>query len=132
MFGGGVRFTPFSFSRNEDEPERSFRFGVGLMHENERFTDETGEPHTSILRSTNYISFKWGVKERFVFSTTCYYQVDVTRISDFRIIADGSLGFNLTEQLLFTVNYTYRYDNEAPQGLKDFDLDITNGISYLF
>ncbi len=133
LFGGGVRLTPFSPSpQEENDSDYAFHVGVGLMRENERFDEDTQEKDTRILRSTNYLSLKWEIKEWLLFSTTCYYQVDTTRSADFRILANGSLGFNLTEKLLFTINYTYRYDNEPPQGLKNFDLALTNGISYLF
>jgi len=47
--------------------------------------------------------------------------VDTTRLADYRLLAEGSLGFNLTEQLLFTVNYIF--DNStavAVDGLRYF------------
>lgn len=133
LFGGGIRLTPLpETSPKKGNSHFSSHIGIGLMQETERFNDGAQENDTHILRSTNYLSLKWEIKEWLLFSSTCYYQVDTTRLSDYRILFDGSLGFNLTDQLLFTVNCNYRYDNEPPNGLRNFDLDLTNGISYIF
>jgi len=131
LFGGGVRFKAFSIhAEKKKKVNLLVNVGVGFMWENENYKD--GIEETNILRSSNYISVNWKVKERLRLAATGYYQTDVSRTADYRMLFNGSLGFNITKRLLFTINLNYRYDSEPVQKVKNFDAEITNGIKYLF
>jgi hypothetical protein len=101
------------------------------MYENERYNIPVS-PETNILRSTNYLTFKWQMNKNFSFIAINYYQIDVERLHDFRYISDASLNFLIMENLVFNSAVTYRYDNEPVPDVKDFDLELTNGITFSF
>jgi hypothetical protein len=138
LFGSGMRLTPFSSSSEEKkDSDFALHIGAGLMWEIERYNKKRNgnskrEEDKRLLRSTNYLSGKWEIHERLIFSATGYYQVDTSRAADFRVIVDGGFGFNITDKLLFNINVEYRFDNEPPHKVKNFDLEITNGLTYHF
>lgn len=133
LFGGGVRISPFAPSpEEENESDLTFHVGVGLMWEIERYEEDQEDEDSRLLRSTNYLSGKWKINELIQFAGTGYYQVDTARASDFRLLFDGSFGINITKRFMFTVNIDYRFDNEPPEDIKRFDLEITNGITIHF
>ena len=132
LFGGGVRLSPFALSsEKENKSDFTFHIGVGLMWEIERFKEDQKDD-AQLLRSTNYLSGKWKIKDWLKFAATGYYQVDTSRVADFRILFDSSFGINITEDFMFTVNIDYRFDSEPPEDIKKYDLEITNGITFLF
>ena len=134
LAGGGVRIAPLGeFARSKDNAVFNPYLGIGLMWENERIDEaEAGEVETNIIRSTNYVTWAWQVAERLASATTAYYQFDLERVSDFRVLLESSLGFRLTGKLSLNATLNLRYDNEPPAGVKGNDLEIVNGFSYLF
>ncbi len=135
LAGGGVRIMWLQREvSSEKPPPLQLNTGIGLMWERERI-DTTGlgtgeEPVFGIIRSTNYLVVQWKVDDRLTLFSTTYYQVDPRRPSDYRILWEGSLGVTLTKRLSLTLNLDLRYDSEPPTGIKHYDLEITNGVSY--
>ncbi|MDP8241302.1 MAG: DUF481 domain-containing protein [Candidatus Hatepunaea meridiana] len=66
------------------------------------------------------------------YSLTGYFQPDINNPSDFRILVNSELEIKLSETFSFTAEVKYRHDSEPPQGLKDYDINISNGISFTF
>jgi len=93
-----------------------------------------GDPYhgavASLVRSTNYLVVRWQLDDRLTFFSTTYYQVDPRRLSDYRILWEGRLGFTVTKRLSLTINLDSRYDSEPPEGVQPYDLELTTGISY--
>ncbi len=130
LYGTGTRISPFSSSADEkNDSDFTLHLGAGLMWETERYKDDDD---TYLLRSTNYLSGKWEIHERVLFSATTYYQVDTNYAADFRIIVDGSFVVDITERLKLTLNVNYRFDNKPPKDIKNFDIEITNGLAIFF
>ncbi len=138
LAGGGLRIRwRQPQDPSETPPPLQLNTGVGLMWERERI-DTTGQASgdpvhgavASLIRSTNYFVVQWKVDERLTLFSTTYYQVDLRRPSDYRILWEGRLGVNLTRRLSLTINLNLRYDSEPPEGIKSYDLEITNGVSY--
>ena len=128
LAGGGVRFALHP---------RNSRFnvylGIGAMWEHERINDaKRGEATTRIVRSTNYINWTGKLDERITTSATGYYQVDVRRFQDYRILFEGSITFSLTTKLAFPLRVNLRYDSEPPTGIRKHDVEIFNGLRYTF
>ena len=128
LVGGGLRFafgSPTSWVNSY--------FGTGVMWEHEKIDDSIkGEIVTRILRSTNYINWTTQLEDHISTSATAYYQVSVSKISDFRFLFEGSVSFNLTEKLRFPFRMNYRFDNQPPSDIRKHDLEIFNGLSYTF
>ncbi len=135
LAGGGLRIR---WRQRQDlsgkPPPLQINTGIGLMWEREQI-DTTGQessdkPVTDIIRSTNYLVVRWQLDERLTLFSTTYYQVDPSRLSDYRILWEGRLGFTVTKRLSLTINLDLRYDSEPPEGIKPYDLEVTNGVSY--
>jgi len=113
--------------------------GIGLMWEREQIDttgQASGDPEhgavASLVRSTNYFVVSWQLDDRLTLFSTTYYQVDLRRSSDYRVLWEGRLGFTITKRLALTINLNLRYDSEPPGEIKSYDLEITNGLSYRF
>ncbi len=128
LIGGGLRLAVGS-----PKSRVNSYFGTGVMWEHERLDDsEIGAIVTRLLRSTNYINCTIQLADHLSTSATGYYQVHIGNISDFRILFDGGISFNLTEKLTFPFRMNFRYDNKPPTKIRKHDLELFNGLSYTF
>jgi len=138
LAGGGVRIRwRQPHDPSEKPPPLQVNTGIGLMWEREQIDttgQATGDPYhgavASLVRSTNYLVVRWQLDDRLTLFSTTYYQVDLGRLSDYRLLWEGRLGVNLTKRLSLTLNLDLRYDSEPPEGIEPYDLEITNGVSY--
>ena len=138
LAGGGLRIRWGLASDPSGKPNPAqLHTGFGAMWERERI-DTTGQasddrassPLASLVRSTNYLVLQWQVDDRLTLFSTTYYQVDLRRFADYRILWEGALNLTLTKRLALRLNLNLRYDSEPPAGIKSYDLEITNGFSY--
>jgi putative salt-induced outer membrane protein YdiY len=101
------------------------------MQEDEAYSlDSIGK--MTLLRSTNYISWKIQFNENSSITNTAYFQVDLKNSSDRRILYDGDLNIALNGKLAFTLSLNFRYDSEPHGGLGKTYTQIKNGIEYNF
>lgn len=131
LAGSGLRLDVVKlFSDENDSPVEIFG-GAGLMFENELY-DISVSPETNLFRSTNYLTIKWQVNEGFSFIAINYFQFDVERLNDYRIVSDTGVNFLITKNLSFNSSLSWRFDNEPVEGVKNYDLELTNGITFSF
>jgi len=131
LAGTGLRANlAYLFSQTYNTPAEMF-LGTGLMYENELYNIEIS-PETNLLRSTNYLTFKWQFNESFSLIIINYFQFDLNKLRDYRFISDTSLNFLITENLVFNSAVSYRFDNEPVQDVKNYDLELTNGLTFSF
>ena len=131
LAGSGLRLDVVKLLSNEkDSPVEVFG-GGGLMFENERY-DISVLPETNLFRSTNYLTVKWQVNDGFSFITINYFQFDIKRIHDYRLVSDTGLNFLITENLSFNSSLSWRFDNEPVENIKNYDLELTSGITFSF
>ncbi len=132
LIGGGVRMVLLRSRKGEINGEEFSRIywaiGIGAMWENEEI-EVVAEENTNLIRSTNYISLNWQIDKRLNFTLISYFQPALRSFSDFRILSEGSMGFNLTRAVIFKTTVSLRSDNEPPRGIKKHDLELTNGLS---
>ena len=130
LVGGGLRFQLV----NQDSAKQSIvaYLGVGIMWEHESLDLETSVQDKNQFRSTNYLSIRWRIDERLRFLVIGYFQPSLESSSDYRLLSESTLAFNLTKQVVFRTSVNYRRDNEPPAGVKSYDLELSNGISVLF
>lgn len=131
LAGTGLRLDLSGFLTDETETDMKVYFGPGFMFENEKFKTSP-EFTTNIFRSTNYITLNWKINEVLNFIYISYFQFDIERLKDHRFITDASLNFSITKNLHFTSALIYRYDNEPVETVKNFDLELNNGIIFSF
>ncbi len=132
LFGGGLRTELFSSDTAKDKKSKmNINAGAGLMHENEKF-NKSGIQKTKFFRSTNYLSSRFYFDEKISWIGIGYYQVNLKKTNDYRILLDSGLGFNITRHFLVTTTLNFRYDNQPPPDIKKFDLELNNGLSLNF
>lgn len=131
LAGAGLRTDLIKlFSDIEDSPLEIF-LGTGLMFENERHNVSISS-ETNLIRSTNYLTIKWQIDNSISFITINYFQFDIERFRDHRLVSDTGLNFLITKNLSFNSSVSYRFDNEPVENVKNFDLELTNGITFNF
>jgi len=118
------------FTESESHPLEIY-IGTGLMFENEQY-NISASSKTNLIRSTNYLSLKWVINNIISFISINYFQFDVEKIHDYRFISETSLNFLIMENLSYNSAVSYRYDNEPVPDVKDYDIELTNGITFSF
>jgi len=131
LAGAGLRIDLIELLSDSPNSPLDIFLGAGLMYENEKYNILIS-PEKNLLRSTNYLTFKWQINNSFSFITINYFQFDVERLRDYRFITDTSLNFLILENLSFNSAVSFRYDNEPVPDVKNFDLELTNGITFNF
>ncbi len=130
LVGTGIRFLVFK-SGNE-KSNIAVSAGTGAMWEQEQFNDSNGVPikaTTSLFKSTSYLSIIWKLNERVKTGAITYFQTNVGKESSTRVYSDFNLDVKLIKVLSFTTSINYRYDNNPPKGIKNYDLQIKNGLA---
>lgn len=131
LAGAGLRADIVKlFSNSIDSPLEIF-IGTGIMFENEKHNIPI-TPITNLFRSTNYLTIKWQINDTFSFIIINYFQFDIERFRDFRLVSDTGLNFLITQNLTFNSSVSYRFDNEPVKDVKNYDLELTNGITFSF
>lgn len=105
--------------------------GVGFMLENENIGSQNSYI-SNIIRSTNYLNFKWSINSSVNFQSVTYIQISAERLNDFRFTNESALEFFITENVKFFASMKYRFDNEPPLNVKEYDLELNNGIKIEF
>ena len=100
-------------------------FGVGFMHEMEKYNDNPQEQN--VIKSTNYINYKTNILQNAELQNVIYYQFNVERPGDYRILWDGNLSIYTSRGISFYVNTHYRFDKNG----KNY-FEISNGIGFQF
>ena len=126
LIGGGYRFRLF-----EKGDSYQGRLGLGVFYSREEIND-TGNTVDEVNRLNSYFTFLYKIKEGLNFLTTSYYQPDVDQFSDYRLLEQLSLEFNLAKGLLYFVTIDISYDSDPVVGLEKNDTSYKSGIKYRF
>ena len=131
LAGSGVRLDVINLFSAEKDSLLEIYLGSGFMFENERYNISVS-PETNLFRSTNYLTIKWRITNNFSFTTVNYFQFNVKRVHDFRILSDTGLNLSITKNLEFNSSLSWRFDNEPVEGVKKYDVEVTNGLTFSF
>jgi putative salt-induced outer membrane protein YdiY len=131
LFGSGLRYNPIAMFEDLDEFNLKFFIGSGFMYEFEDYS-AIGAKSTNLIRSSSYLTVNWDLNEIVSFSSTAYLQFVVDNYDDRRLLNQTSLEFQVSDNFKFYTKYNYRLDSEPLPGIKDYDMDITNGITVNF
>jgi putative salt-induced outer membrane protein YdiY len=130
LAGGGLRFEIRKLGKESTEQKLVVGLGSGFMYEIE--TTTAPKDIHSIMRSTNYTSINWQMIDRLTLTSTTYFQISVKRRTDYRILDESALSFNINKTLSFNTSFIYRYDHEPPPDVKKYDMTVNNGVSVRF
>lgn len=126
LIGGGYRFRLF-----EQGDLYQGRLGLGVFYSREENND-VDNTIDETNRFNGYFTFLYKIKKGLNFLTTSYYQPDVDQFSDYRLLEQLSLEFNLAKSLLYFVTIDISYDSDPVVGLKKNDTSYKSGIKYRF
>ena len=109
-------------------------FGTGIMGEKEKLDLEPGshDRNGNYLRSSSYLTFSLVLGETAEWGNVIYFQPVIDDFEDYRGLADSNLSFSVSDRFSFIVTLNLRYDSRPPEGIKQADLEIKNGISVNF
>ena len=125
LFGSGFRYKVL-----EQKKMNGF-LGVGVMKEYEQYDLETNE-NKSLVRSTNYFTWQVQISDNASLQNTAYYQLDISRSSDNRLLYDGDLNVDVNDKLTITLTLNYRHDSEPHGSLGKSYIQLKNGVEFTF
>lgn len=126
LLGVGLRYLLL------DKEKYGILAGVGVIQEWENWTYNEVLTSTSILKSSNYISFYGDVNEQFHFNVISYFQAPLSSIFNPRVSLEINLNLKITEKLKFTSSFTLYYDNKPVVPIDNYVLKFKNGLGYRF
>ncbi len=112
-----------------DTSSIAISLGCGIMYEGEDYTEGYKED-SHLARSTNYLSINWKINNIFSISSVSYYQVDLTRLNNYRILNESDFSINIFKNLKLFAAIDYRYDSKPPETVENFDFEFVNGIRF--
>tara|TARA_Y100001980_G_scaffold14454_1_gene3930 strand:+ start:206 stop:979 length:774 start_codon:yes stop_codon:yes gene_type:complete len=125
LLGSGIRYQVLSGDKT------TTHLGFGFMQEDETY-DIKENQEMSLLRSTNYITFKLKLSDNTELYNTAYFQFDTKRFDDNRILFDSDMNISINEKLSFNFVINYRRDSEPHGDLGNTYIQLTNGFEYIF
>ncbi len=132
LLGGSLRF----YSSFPDGGGVRVYLGLGLMMENETLdysSVDGSDRESTILRSTNYLTFSWKLNDSLLFGSTLYYQPAPADFKDYRVLVNSNLDVKIFECFSFTTAVNFRYDNEPPVTVAEkYDVEFNYGIKFEF
>ena len=124
--GGGVRYTFLK------EPGISGHLNSGVMFEHENWnTAEQQEVSNSFVKSTSNIVMRGKLTDQVNLLMIGYYQARPDRFFTPRVISENSLNFKMSENLVFTFNFTLAFDSDPVIDIPNVTFQLKNGILIL-
>lgn len=127
--GAGVRVR--LVNHKKDTSKFVAHVGLGLVWENELYneSDTKKKEDAQLFKSTNYLSFHWDITDVLSMESVDYIQFNLGKGSSTRITSELKFNVKLSKALSFTTTAKYRYDSNPPQTVKNYDLQIKNGLT---
>jgi len=123
LLGSGVRL------RLVDRKATTLALGFIAMYEYEKL--ETGEIVEN-ARNSDYIAVRIKVTNTMSLSNTVYLQPLFGNPRDIRVLDNLQASFALKKWLAVTVGIKYLYDSRPPDGVKEYDFSLKNGLMVRF
>ncbi len=102
------------------------------MFDNEVWASDPENIRNDLLRSTNFISLHWMIKEKFNLNVLFYHQPALNTINDFIFAFCLTVDFTLAKRFYFEFRVWYKYNDRPVNERKTSDLSIENGIRFEF
>ena len=123
LIGTGLRFKPIKTNKFK------YDFGLGIMHEIEEYQIDIENSNMFRITSMSIMKLMF---ENFELKNITYYQPSFDSFSDFRVMNEFDISFEINNWLSYELNYIVRFDNQKPIFLKEqTDNYITSGFNFL-
>jgi putative salt-induced outer membrane protein YdiY len=123
LLGSGVRL------RFVNTRRAALALGLTAMYEYERL--ETGQT-VSNARNSNYVAARLKINTMVALSNTVYVQPLFDDPADIRVLDDLHLSIAIARWLAMTISVEYQYDSRPPDGVKEYDFSLKNGLTVRF
>jgi hypothetical protein len=133
LAGTAIKLKPIQYRSKRDSTQTiDVGLSFGLMAEREEYNLKPDTRAIDLLRSTNFITFDWLVKDKLNLTGLLYYQPAFEDFSNYRITAEAAFEYALAKQIYFVFSINYRYNNKPVTDVKKYDLTVENGIRVEF
>ncbi len=112
LVGGGGRYVI-----TEKDAIYSLVTGLGAFREREKLDLDTFNEVTYLWRMNSYIAYKHVLNDNVSLISTAYYQPNLDRIDDFRMLLTLGVVVGLTDKLKLNLNYEVTHDSEPAKNL---------------
>jgi hypothetical protein len=105
--------------------------GLGVMYEREVYNIGTEVEELVIkepLRVTSYLTLDYAISERINCWAVGYFQPKIDRLDNFKAVFETGMEIWVIGRLFFTVDLSYRFNNEPVGDVEKYDLLIKNGL----
>jgi hypothetical protein len=131
LFGGGVRI---SILKND---KSRLWWGTSMMYEHERLDikENDSSEHrrvVDVFRWSNYISSGFDLTDNVKWTLTTYFQPQIDKFEDIRILTDTNFNVGLSKKLSLDVSFRFRYDSRPPESVKSLDTVLLTGLALSF
>jgi len=102
--------------------------GTTPMVEFERLDPSTNEADVTLLRLSQYLAAQFQISDVTSFSNVVYVQPAWSNGSDVRVLNDLTFDTLLGKGYTIRIGAHLRYDSRPPDGVKDLDFELRNGL----
>lgn len=130
LFGGGARYR---LQVASDKVETII--GGGLFYSREELEDSSVTMEQEIDNTTrvnSYWIFKYAINPHARLINTVYFQPDIEKLVDYRLLEQFSLQVDILERLSLNLNLNIARDNQPPVNVKKTDTGYSTSIEYRF
>jgi len=129
LIGAGLRYKILTTD------DFKLRAGTSYFFEIEEYDLSELSDHgrnVSAHRFSSYATFEFQITDNTSFSSVTYFQPDIRKINDYKLISENAFAFMISRQFSFKVKFNLRYDTVPPDGIKDTDSVTKVGITIKF
>lgn len=129
LLGGGLRL------RVMKSENIKLRIAASYFYEIERYDVPENSVHGKNLfanRISTYFTFEYEIKDDIKLISITYYQPQIGKLDDFRILSDNSLIIKLSSFVDLKTSFNLRYDAKPPETIKGTDTFTKFGFTFKF
>ena len=129
LIGAGFRFRIFKTDGFK------IRLGTTYFYEHENYDVPANSVHGNNLyanRFSTYLTFEYEIKDDVKLFLVNYFQPQIGKWEDYRIISDNSLIVGLSSFVDLQVSFNLRFDSRPPESIKNTDTFTKFGFSFKF
>ena len=120
LLGTGLRLRAYKSKSGKNR----IYIGTSLLFEHNKFKSRSTQDY---LRLSNYVSLTFQTPT-FKFSSTTYYQPDISNFISARMAIQNSLSFSLSKRLELKITAKATYDDTVPNGINHLTYSLENGL----
>ncbi len=128
LLGGGVRLHAVDLRGDDGKAIFDIFLGIGGMYEHELYVVAAANIRRDGFLATNYVTLIWQPRDGTALSVITYLQPSLEDVDDLRSTTDAALEFKILEHLFFNVQLSYRYHSRPMTRIKQYDLELSNGL----